>query len=176
MKLKFIRTVLGASLICGALVGCRENGSTVVTPCETHTWDAGVVTTEPTEENNGIKTYTCTVCKQTKTELIPKNGASVCEHTWNDGEVTTPATTEAAGVKTYTCTKCGDTKTESIPKIIPEQKFTVSYNANGGTGADLVDLNQYSSGDRVTVKNLKVLKVEISKNFIFVQFLNIPLK
>lgn len=35
-----------------------------------HTWDAGKVTTEPTSTSNGVKTYTCTVCSATKTEII----------------------------------------------------------------------------------------------------------
>ncbi|MBQ8662554.1 MAG: hypothetical protein IJ471_01725 [Eubacterium sp.] len=37
-----------------------------------HTWDAGKVTTQPTEKAEGVKTYTCTVCKATKTEAIAK--------------------------------------------------------------------------------------------------------
>ena len=39
---------------------------------KTHTWDAGKVTQEPTETAEGVKTYTCTVCGATKTEVIPK--------------------------------------------------------------------------------------------------------
>ena len=37
-----------------------------------HTWDAGKVTKAATEKAEGIKTYTCTVCGETKTEVIPK--------------------------------------------------------------------------------------------------------
>ena len=37
-----------------------------------HTWDAGKVTKAATEQAEGVKTYTCTVCKATKTETIPK--------------------------------------------------------------------------------------------------------
>ena len=37
-----------------------------------HTWDAGKVTKAATEQAEGEKTYTCTVCKATKTEIIPK--------------------------------------------------------------------------------------------------------
>ncbi len=38
-----------------------------------HTWDAGKVTKAPTETANGVRTYTCTVCKTaTRTESIPK--------------------------------------------------------------------------------------------------------
>ena len=37
-----------------------------------HTWDNGVVTTLPTISKEGVKTFTCTVCKVTKTETIAK--------------------------------------------------------------------------------------------------------
>lgn len=40
-------------------------------PCS-HSWDAGVITTEPTYEAAGVRTYTCTLCGETKTEEIPK--------------------------------------------------------------------------------------------------------
>ena len=40
-----------------------------------HTWDAGVVTTEPTAEAEGVKTFTCP-CGATKTESIPKAGST----------------------------------------------------------------------------------------------------
>jgi len=36
-----------------------------------HVWDEGVVTKEPTKKEQGVKTYTCTVCKETKEEAIP---------------------------------------------------------------------------------------------------------
>ncbi len=36
-----------------------------------HTWDAGTVTKEPAVGVAGEKTYTCTLCEATKTEVIP---------------------------------------------------------------------------------------------------------
>ena len=39
-----------------------------------HTWNSGVVTTQPTCVQNGIMTYTCTRCKTTKNEEIPATG------------------------------------------------------------------------------------------------------
>lgn len=36
-----------------------------------HTWDEGVVTTEPTYTSEGVITYTCTTCGVTETETIP---------------------------------------------------------------------------------------------------------
>lgn len=39
---------------------------------ELHIFDEGVVTKEPTEDEEGVKTYICTVCGQTRTEAIDK--------------------------------------------------------------------------------------------------------
>lgn len=42
-----------------------------------HKWDRGVVTEEATYDETGIKTYTCSVCGETKDETIPvKTGSS----------------------------------------------------------------------------------------------------
>ena len=37
----------------------------------THEWDEGVVTLQPTYTETGIKTYTCAICGETYTEVIP---------------------------------------------------------------------------------------------------------
>lgn len=37
-----------------------------------HTWNGGEITTEPTTTTEGVKTYTCTACGDTKTEVVPK--------------------------------------------------------------------------------------------------------
>ena len=57
---------------------CGDVSSIINTTPKTnnHTWDNGVVTTEPTAEKDGVKTYTCTVCNETKTETIPRLNAS----------------------------------------------------------------------------------------------------
>ncbi len=49
--------------------GTCSCGITVTKP---HTWDEGKVTLEPTKDKEGVKTYTCTVCAETKTETIAK--------------------------------------------------------------------------------------------------------
>ena len=43
-------------------------------PAAGHNWDAGRITREPTSEANGVKTYTCLVCKATKTEPVKYSG------------------------------------------------------------------------------------------------------
>ena len=67
-----------------------------------HVWDNGKVTKEPTETETGIKTYTCTLCGETKTETIPK---LTHEHSYN--AVVTAPTCTAKGYTTHTCA-CGD--------------------------------------------------------------------
>lgn len=41
-----------------------------------HTWNDGEITTEPTTTTEGVKSYTCTACGDTKKEVLPKTGAS----------------------------------------------------------------------------------------------------
>ena len=48
-------------------------------PATGHKWDDGVITTTPTCEGAGVKTYTCTVCNATKTEAIDATGHTPVE-------------------------------------------------------------------------------------------------
>ena len=67
-----------------------------------HSWDNGTVTKAPTEETEGEKVYTCTVCGETRRESVP-----VLSHTHSySGVVTAPACTEQ-GYTVYTC-RCGE--------------------------------------------------------------------
>lgn len=73
---------------------CTENGYTGDTVCAIcgkeitkgeaipangHSWNEGEITTSPTCENAGVKTYTCTVCNATKTEAIDATGHTPVE-------------------------------------------------------------------------------------------------
>ena len=53
--------------ICGA--ACTDS--------EPHGWNDGVVTTQPTETQNGVRTYTCEACSYTRTESIPALGSKL---------------------------------------------------------------------------------------------------
>jgi hypothetical protein len=66
-----------------------------------HTWDGGKVTLEPTEQAEGKKVFTCTVCEYTKEEKISK---LTHEHSWVDADCTTPKT----------CSICGKTEGEAL--------------------------------------------------------------
>ena len=54
---------------CGASERVRDIPKT-----NEHKWDAGKVTVEPTCDGKGVKTFTCTVCNETKTEEIAALG------------------------------------------------------------------------------------------------------
>ena len=84
------------------------NTSLAVRPCiainldaalgNTCVWDSGKITTPATCSAEGVKTFTCAVCGETKTETIP-----VDANAHNYSVITTPATCTTAGVKTFTC-------------------------------------------------------------------------
>ena len=82
-------------------------------PCTEHKWDEGKVTTEPTCEKEGIKTYTCKNCQTTKTESIKALGHDYSS-SWT---VDKAATCTNEGSKSHHCTRC-DSKTDVtvIPK------------------------------------------------------------
>ena len=62
-------------------------------PAKGHSWNDGEITTAPTCENAGVKTLTCTVCNETRTEAIDATGH----------------TPEEVGEKPATCTEAGHT-------------------------------------------------------------------
>ena len=81
-------------------------------PTHTHTWDAGVVTTQPTCTAAGVRTFTCTECGATRTESI-----AATSHTYGSPVVTTEPTCTEMGVRTRTCTVCGNSITQNIPSL-----------------------------------------------------------
>lgn len=118
--------------------GNKLSSGSVIVKSGKHSWNPGVVTTAPTCTAKGVRTFTCTVCGETKTNKIAATGHSygawtklnesqhqrICannskhvekaDHTWDDGVITTAATCKTSGVKTYTCTVCGAAKEETI--------------------------------------------------------------
>ena len=62
-----------------------------------HTWNDGQVTTAATCTENGVMTYTCTMCSDTKTEVIPATGHAYGEPVWK-------WTDDFKATATFTCT------------------------------------------------------------------------
>lgn len=111
-----------------------------------HTWNDGEITTAPTETADGVRTYTCTVCKTTKTESEPKlththtfdtanwetndthhwhkatcthtdEISDKAEHTFGNWTTETPADYGVAGEEKAVCTVCGYEKTRPIEAL-----------------------------------------------------------
>ncbi|MGN0447290.1 MAG: hypothetical protein ACI4GC_01940, partial [Acutalibacteraceae bacterium] len=106
-----------------------------VTETAAHSFNAGVVTTDPTCTAAGEKTYTCFVCNGTKTEIVNATGhtlTSVAE---------APATCGTDGVKAhYECSVCGakfmdadgnTAATTELLKIPATGNHTLTYTSNG---------------------------------------------
>ena len=60
--------------VCGTVIKAQEE-----IPAKGHSWDEGTVTTTPTCNDAGVKTYTCAVCHETKTEAIDATGHTPIE-------------------------------------------------------------------------------------------------
>ena len=89
---------------------CGEVIATKVIPATgAHTWDNGKVTTEPTENEPGVRTFTCTICGQTRTETIPATGVHDYQFTKNVAPTCT-----ADGYDLYTCSGCGATEKRNL--------------------------------------------------------------
>ena len=73
-----------------------------VIPALGHDWNDGVITTAPTCENAGVKTITCTRCKETKTEAVNATGHTLVQIPEKPATCTEPG--HKAGTK---CSVCG---------------------------------------------------------------------
>ena len=93
--------------VCNEILVAQE-----VIPAKGHSWDKGVITTSPTCSDAGVKTYTCTVCSETKIEVLNATG-----HTPVDVAEQPATCTEAGHTAGVKCSVCGATISgiEEIP-------------------------------------------------------------
>lgn len=117
---------------------CTQNGLTEGEVCQTcgqeltaqdviqatgHKWDSGTVTTQPRCDAEGVMTFTCDVCGDTKTESIEKTLHNFGE--WID-EV--EPTCSQPGVKAHkTCSICGKNYDESDVEIADLAIETIAH-------------------------------------------------
>ena len=128
--------VAAASVMCG-LAACDGGDG----ECE-HVWNEGETTVAATCTEDGVLTYTCTLCDEERTEPIARLGhdftgewqkdaqghwhkCSRCEaaddvvaHTMEDGEVITPATEEEEGTQKIVCSVCGYESIKTLPVLV----------------------------------------------------------
>ncbi len=110
-----------------------------------HAWDNGVITKQATYSEKGVRTYTCTVCGETKTEDIPKieevpeiEDTSKTEENDDAGNQTVNTASHKKGTKhqddkkyaTYKITKAGlKNGTVEYVKPVKKSKSTVTIPA-----------------------------------------------
>ncbi len=82
--------------VCNEVLVAQE-----VIPAKGHSWNEGEITTAPTCENAGVKTYTCTVCNETKTEAIAATDHTSVEVSEKPATCTEPG--HKAGTKCSVC-------------------------------------------------------------------------
>lgn len=107
---------------------CTECGETIVeqevVKATGHKWDNGTVTKPATATETGVKTFTCTVCKKTKTEVIQK---LTTNNTVNNDTTKKPETIETS---LKTGTKVTDKKSKAVYKVTGNN--TVQYTKASG--------------------------------------------
>lgn len=171
---------------------CTEDGYTGDTYCKDcgekletgsvikklgHTWDNGVITKEATETEEGVKTYTCKTCGETKTEKIPATS-----HHWDHGTITKKATCTENGEKTYYCTDadCNKTYVETIPatghKFGDWQTVTTQSVFTGGVQKRICSIcgkeetrnvgNQLKATIKTNASSLKLKRKQATKKFV----------
>lgn len=99
---------------------------------ENHKWDAGKVMKKATEKATGTKTFTCTVCKATRNETIPK---------------LKPSTPKVSGTPLAKATAKGKTS------------LVIGWNKiQGAAGYDIFFAQCNHHGKKLVCKNVKTIK------------------
>ena len=96
-----------------------------------HVWDDGVVTKEATCEEAGVKTYTCSICGETKTEEIPATGHDwgALAYEWSADNSTVTAIRTCANDAAHVETETVGTTSEVTKDATCEEKGETTYTA-----------------------------------------------
>lgn len=141
---------------------CRDcdillEAGTVINAIGAHSWDNGRVTKPATCTATGVKTYACTVCRETKTETIVK-----IAHSYKT--TTTKATTSKNGSIVTKCTVCGSvSKNTTIyyPKTVTLS--ATSYMYDGKVKKPSVTVKD-SRGNKLAASNYTITYSSGRKN------------
>lgn len=137
---------------------CKECGETIVeqevVKATGHKWDNGTVTKPATATETGVKTFTCTVCKKTKTEVIQK---LTTNNTVNNDTTKKPETIETS---LKTGTKVTDKKSKAVYKVTGNN--TVQYTK--ASGKKVRKAKKVAIPAAVTVNGVKYQVTAIAPN------------
>lgn len=137
---------------------CKECGETIVeqevVKATGHKWDNGIITKPATATETGVKTFTCTVCKKTKTEVIQK---LTTNNTVNNDTTKKPETIETS---LKTGTKVTDKKSKAVYKVTGDN--TVQYTK--ASGKKVRKAKKVAIPAAVTVNGVKYQVTAIAPN------------
>ena len=94
-----------------------------------HTWNDGQITTAATCTENGVMTYTCTMCSDTKTEVIPATGHAYGTPVWKWNDDFTASATFTCANDTSHVKKVDATVTSEVTEGSCEAGGTRTYTA-----------------------------------------------
>ncbi|MCM1167947.1 MAG: hypothetical protein NC401_18335 [Ruminococcus sp.] len=94
--------------VCGTVIKAQT-----IVPKTGHAWNDGVVTVEPTEDSDGVKTFTCSKCNETRTETIPSlnHVHTLTHHAKVDADCLNAGTVEY-----WSCSVCGKNYSDEAAK------------------------------------------------------------
>lgn len=103
----------GTTTLTASLYGLTATDMPTISvhECDNH-WDQGKITMEPTCIKAGEKTFTCTICNNTKTEPVSTTG-----HSYGEYVIVKAPTNSEKGLKSKTCSTCGKVYSVTIPKV-----------------------------------------------------------
>ena len=129
--------------------GCESRDDIQVIPINKDNHDyVAEVTTQPTCTKDGVRTLTCTRCKDVKTEVIPATGV----HQWSDWKKTADATVFAAEQQERNCATCDKKETRTVGEklvataTVSASSVTLKEKQSTGT----VKVAGLANGDSIT--------------------------
>lgn len=140
---------------CGKILVKQE-----VVKATGHKWDNGTVTKAATATATGVKTFTCTVCKKTKTEVIPKLTTNNTTNNNVTNNTTTTKKPETVKASLKKGTKVADKKSKAVYKVVGNR--TVQYTKASNKKAKKAKTVKVPS--TVTVKGVKYQVTAIAPN------------
>ena len=133
---------------CGKKISSGKS----IAKTETHSYDDGKITTKPTCTKRGTKTYTCTVCGNTKLETVKATG-----HSYGEYKVVKEPTSTKDGLKSRTCTVCGKVESVRIAKTTSDKQNTNISDKNSNQNT-----NTQTSQKTKTTKKIKLNRTKLT--------------
>ena len=130
---------------------CGDHYRVEGAPALGHAWNDGEITTPATEEQPGVKTYTCTRCSATKTEELPPLTHT---HVYSDTVVAPTCTT--GGYTTHTC-RCGYSYKDTFTAALGHDYYAAAGSDATCTAAAWTEYNCSRCGDHYRVEGAPAL-------------------